>query len=64
MITAMVSSQTAERPQLAKPRKARRFNWIISDFLRKFLNNRMEWSARLKGQRFYCRSLAGESAQP
>ena len=21
----------------------------------------MEWSARLKGQRFYCRSLAGES---
>jgi len=61
MVSAMVSSQSAERPQLAKPRKARRFNWVISDFLRKFLKYRIEWSARLRGQRFYCRSLAGES---
>ncbi len=39
----------------------RRFNWIVSDLVRKVLKRRMEWSARLKGQRFYCRCLAGES---
>jgi hypothetical protein len=42
-------------------RKRRRFNWIVSDYLRAVLKRRLEWSARLKGQRFYCRSLAGES---
>src|SRR5437870_12406425 len=41
--------------------KRRRFNWIISDYLRKGLKAYMECSARLKGQRFYCRALAGES---
>jgi hypothetical protein len=39
----------------------RRFNWILSDYLRKGIRRYMEWSARLKGQRFYCRSLGGES---
>ena len=39
----------------------RRFNWIVSDLLRKGLRWYFELSARLKGQRFYCRSLGGES---
>jgi uncharacterized Fe-S cluster-containing radical SAM superfamily protein len=41
--------------------KRRRFNWIISDLIRKGLKLYLEWSARLKGQRFYCRALGGES---
>ena len=41
--------------------KHRRFNWIISDLLRKGLKRYIEWSARLKGQRFYCQALGGES---
>jgi len=41
--------------------KLRRFNWILSDLIRKALTYYMEWSARLKGQRFYCRALGGES---
>jgi hypothetical protein len=41
--------------------KRRRFNWMISDVVRKLLRYWLEWSARLKGQRFYCRALAGES---
>ena len=57
----MVSSSNAEQAQAVKPRKARRFNWVISDVLRKFLKYYLEWSVRLKGQRFYCASLAGES---
>jgi uncharacterized Fe-S cluster-containing radical SAM superfamily protein len=41
--------------------KRRRFNWIASDLIRKVLRRYLEWSARLKGQRFYCRALGGES---
>jgi hypothetical protein len=41
--------------------KRRRFNWIVSDLIRKGLKRYLEWSARLKGQRFYCRALGGES---
>jgi hypothetical protein len=41
--------------------KRRRFNWIISDIVRKALRYYLEWSARLKGRRFYCRALSGES---
>ena len=41
--------------------KRRRFNWIVSDVIRKGLKFYLEWSARLKGQRFYCRALGGES---
>src|SRR5258707_10069771 len=41
--------------------KRRRFNWVISDYLRKGLKRYFEWSTRLKGQRFYCAALAGES---
>jgi uncharacterized Fe-S cluster-containing radical SAM superfamily protein len=41
--------------------KRRRFNWIVSDLVRKGLKHYLEWSARLKGQRFYCRALGGES---
>jgi organic radical activating enzyme len=41
--------------------KRRRFNWVISDYVRKALKFYIEWSARLKGQRFYCSALAGES---
>src|SRR5215813_4483352 len=39
----------------------RRFNWRLSDFLRKWLTIYLEVSAKLRGQRFYCRALAGES---
>src|SRR5215213_5805992 len=42
-------------------KRRRRFNWLISDFVRKGLKLYYEWSARLKGQRFSCRALAGES---
>src|SRR5882757_7305901 len=41
--------------------KRRRFNWVVSDYLRKGLKRYYEWSARLKGQRYYCAALAGES---
>jgi hypothetical protein len=41
--------------------KRRRFNWVISDWVRKFLKRYYEWSARLRGQRFYCAALGGES---
>jgi hypothetical protein len=41
--------------------KRRRINWIVSDLIRKVARHYVEWSARLRGQRFYCRSLAGES---
>ena len=45
----------------APTNKRRRFNWIVSDIVRKGLKVYFEWSARLKGQRFYCRALGGES---
>ena len=41
--------------------KRRRINWIASDVIRKVLRRYLEWSARLKGQRFYRRALGGES---
>src|SRR4051812_40413162 len=41
--------------------KGRRFNWVLSDYIRKGIKFYMEWSARLRGQRFACRALAGES---
>src|SRR5437667_9529538 len=45
----------------APTNKRRRFNWIVSDIVRKGLKVYFEWCARLKGQRFYCRALGGES---
>src|SRR5262245_40122563 len=42
-------------------RKRRRFNWVISDYLRKGIKLYLEWTARFRGQRFYCRALSGES---
>jgi hypothetical protein len=41
--------------------KHRRINWIFSDLTRQAMKRYIEWSARLKGQRFYCRALSGES---
>jgi len=41
--------------------KRRRFNWLVSDLIRKVRRRYLEWSARLRGQRFYCRALGGES---
>jgi uncharacterized Fe-S cluster-containing radical SAM superfamily protein len=41
--------------------KRRRFNWVLSDVIRKGLKHYLEWSARLRGQRFHCRALEGES---
>ena len=42
-------------------RKKRRFNWLISDWVRNGLKWYLESSARLRGQRFYCSALAGQS---
>lgn len=56
-----MAAPVTERPLNAPARKRRRFNWLISDVLRKVLKLGMEWSARVKGQRFYCRALSGES---
>jgi uncharacterized Fe-S cluster-containing radical SAM superfamily protein len=53
---------TPHNPEKPVPnRKRRRFNWIISDLLRRFLTARYEWGARLRGERFYCKVLSGES---
>ena len=41
--------------------KRRRFNWLVSDVIRKLMRRRLEWAARLRGERFYCRALGGES---
>jgi pyruvate-formate lyase-activating enzyme len=51
--------KTKSRPTPAKRR--RRWNWVLSDVIRVLLKFWIEWSARLKGQRFYCRVLAGEA---
>ncbi len=45
----------------APGRQHRRFNWLFSDFVRNCLKLYLEWSARVRGQRFYCRVLAGEA---
>lgn len=41
--------------------KRRRINWVVSDVVRRFLKTKNEVSARLRGQRFYCNALSGES---
>src|ERR1051325_10128993 len=52
----------AARDQGALPiMKSRRFNWRVSDVVRRLLKFYLESSARLRGQRFYCSALAGES---
>jgi organic radical activating enzyme len=44
-----------------KKAKRRRFNWVVSDYVRKALKVLIEWSARVRGKRFYCAALAGLS---
>jgi len=41
--------------------KKRRFNWVLSDYTREFLMRYFQWTAKLRGQRFYCNALAGRS---
>jgi pyruvate-formate lyase-activating enzyme len=41
--------------------KRRRFNWVLSDIIRAGLKPYLEWKAWLRGERFHCRALAGES---
>ena len=41
--------------------KRRRINWVFSDFARWALRRKHEWLARLRGERFYCGALTGES---
>jgi len=41
--------------------KRRRINWIVSDIIRRVLKTKQEVAARLRGQRFYCGALSGES---
>ncbi len=42
-------------------KKKRRFNWVVSDYLRKGLKIYYEAAARLRGQRFYCAALQGHA---
>jgi len=39
----------------------RRFNWVVSDFVRSLLVLYYEWRARLSGRGYYCGALHGES---
>jgi len=39
--------------------KKRRFNWVVSDGIRKWFKFYYETSARLRGQAFYCSALHG-----
>src|ERR1035441_6091494 len=57
----MLSTRLMDGRNAFPTMKLRRLNWIFSDLLRKWLKRYFEWSARLKGQRFYCRALGGES---
>src|ERR1017187_9832283 len=57
----MLSTRLMDGRKAFPTMKLRRLNWIFSDLLRKWLKRYFEWSARLKGQRFYCRALGGES---
>ena len=57
----MLSTRLVDGRKAFPTMKLRRLNWIFSDLLRKWLKRYFEWSARLKGQRFYCRALGGES---
>src|SRR5579863_332104 len=41
--------------------KNRRFNWVISDWVRKWFKFYQETKARLTGQVFYCAALHGQS---
>ena len=57
----MSLADKSDRSLNAPARKRRRFNWVISDYLRAALRRWMEWKAFLRGERFYCRALSGES---
>src|SRR5512135_1020079 len=57
----MLSARPLAGPEALPIMKLRRLNWIFSDLLRRGLKLYYEWSARLRGQRFYCRALGGES---
>ena len=53
---------------MAAPQSARhvrnpkhRFNWVVSDFLRKLLGAYLELRAKLTGRGYYCAALHGES---
>jgi uncharacterized Fe-S cluster-containing radical SAM superfamily protein len=41
--------------------KQRRFNWLISDAIRRWFKFYYETSARVRGQAFYCSALHGQS---
>jgi hypothetical protein len=53
------ATQTGDVP-LVKT-KRRRVNWVVSDVMRKGKKLYLEWSAKLRGQRFVCTALQGES---
>ncbi len=57
----MLSPDQKAKSRPAPTKRRRRWNWALSDAIRRLLKFWIEWSARLKGQRFYCRVLAGEA---
>jgi MoaA/NifB/PqqE/SkfB family radical SAM enzyme len=53
----MAAPQPAQR--LRNPK--RRFNWIVSDLVRKFMGGCLELRAKLSGRGYYCAALHGEA---
>ncbi len=54
------SGNSSSNPGSPAP-KRRRFNWRVSDVLRRLSQFSMETKAKMRGQRFYCQVLGGES---
>jgi MoaA/NifB/PqqE/SkfB family radical SAM enzyme len=50
-----------QESRVMKKKQKRRFNWILSDVVRKGLKAWYETSARARGKSFYCSALHGES---
>ena len=54
------SMATLQNPdKRLKPKQ--RFNWVVSDFVRKLLVWKYEWQAKISGRGYYCAALHGES---
>ncbi len=51
---------TLQNPAKRLKPKAR-FNWVVSDWIRKILGWKYEWQAKLTGRGYYCGALHGES---
>lgn len=61
----MAAVQSVSMATLLNPAKRlkpkARFNWVVSDIIRKLLVWKYEWQAKLTGRGYYCGALHGES---